>query len=180
MPVYDLTLARAQAYALIFDFRTPMVKAARQVLTTYGISAVGPGEGVNKVPRYCTSVDFQRGAATGRKCPVKLGDRRYMEYCEFFGTFTLLNTVPIETDEKAENAFVSEDHVRELDRLTSLEDAIFMEHADLLSPLLPSHEVTEMFPIEPDERPIHEREINAAFRRWRVKINVRYEAWPSV
>lgn len=178
-PAYDLTLARAEAYSLMFDFRTPIVKAARQILTNYGIDAVGPGEGTQKVPRYFTSIDFVRGAATGRKGPVKLGDRRYMEYCEFFGTLAIFNTVPMETDEKTKTQYLSEDHARELDRLTSLEDAIFMEHVDALSPLLSLHEITSLMPIEPDERPENEREVNMAFRRWRAKVNIRYEAWPA-
>lgn len=180
MPTYVLTPERAAAYAIVFDFRTAVVKAARQALAAYEIEAVGPGEGVKKTPRYYTSCDFQRGAATGRKAPVPIGGRRYMEYCEYYGTFSIFNTVPMETEEKSGTAYLTEEHARELERLTSLEDAIFMEHVDLLSPLLPLHEVTECMPIEPDERPVAEREVNAAFRRWRLKINIRYSAWPSV
>jgi hypothetical protein len=176
---YTLTLARAQEYAKRFDFRTAIVKAARQILADYDIVAVGPGDGVEKIPRYFTSVDFQRGAATGRKSPVALGDRRYLEYSEYFGTFSILNTVPMETDERTGDEYLTPDHARELERLTSLEDAIFMEHHDAWSALLPLHEVTECFPIEPDERPINEREVNAAFRRWRLKVNIRYDAWPT-
>lgn len=180
MAAYTLTLARAEAYALRFDFRTAIVKAARQILAGYDIVAVGPGEGTAAVPRYFTSCDFQRGAATGRKSPVILGDRRYMEYSEFLGTFSIMNTVPMETEAKTENQYLTEDHARELERLTSLEDAIFMEHVGAFSPeLLPYHEVTELFPIDPDERPVELREVNAAFRRWRLKVNIRYDAWPA-
>jgi len=180
MATYTLTPERAAAYALRFDFRTAIVKAARQILDGYDITAVGPGEGTAKTPRYFNSCDFVRGAATGRKSPVALGGRRYLEYSEYFGTFSILNTVPMETTEKGEAEYLTEEHARELDRLTSLEDAIFMEHVGAFTPeLLPYHEVTEMFPIEPDERPMQEREVNAAFRRWRLKVNIRYSAWPT-
>lgn len=179
MSAYVLTPALAAAYSKRFDFRTAVVKAGRQFLDTFGITAAGPGEGEEKTPRFWTSCDFVRGAATGRKSPVILGDRRYMEYSEYFGVFSIFNTVPMETEQKTGTQYLTEDHARELERLTSLEDAIFMEHVDGLSPLMSMHEITEMFPIEPDERPINEREVNAAFRRWRLKISIRYDAWPT-
>lgn len=180
MAVYTLTPERAAAYAKCFDFRTPIVRAARVQLEAFGIAAVGPGEGVAKTPRYFTSCDFVRGAATGRKCPVALGGRTYMEFCEFLGVFSIMNTVPMETDEKSGEAFLSEEYVRELDRLTSLEDALFMEHISPFAPAqTPLHEVTSITPMEPDERPEREREVNVAFRRWQLKVNILYNAWPT-
>lgn len=180
MPTYDLTLARAQAYSVVFDFRTAIVKAARQIMANYGITAQGPGDGITKVPRYFTSVDFQRGAATKRKSPVILGDRRYYEYSEFMGTFSVMITVPYETEQKNGTQYLTEDHARELDRVTSLVDAIFMEHVgQFTAVVLPLHEVTEMVPIDPDERPVEDREINVSYRRWQMKVNVRPDAWPA-
>lgn len=65
-----MTSAQIAAYAEVFDFRTQFVKASRQILDAGGITAQGPGEGNQKIPRYYTSVDFQRGAATGIKAPI--------------------------------------------------------------------------------------------------------------
>jgi hypothetical protein len=181
MSAYTLTLARAQEYSKCFDLRTAVVKAARQILDSYGITAAIPGSGDTNVPRAFTSLNFQKGAATGRKTPVILGDRRYYEYSEFYGILSVMNTVPIETDPETEGAYITADHLRELDRLCSLEDAIFMEHAEqFTAALLPLHDIEEIIPIEPDERPEEEREINTAFRRWRLKVAIRDTAWPAV
>lgn len=180
MSAYTLTLARAQEYALCFDLRTAVVRAARQILDSYGVTAAIPGSGDQNVPRAYTSLDFQKGAATGRKTPIALGDRRYLEYSEFYGILSIMNSVPIETDPETEEAYLSADHLRELDRLCALEDAIFMEHSEqFTAALLPLHDVLELIPIEPDERPEEEREINTAFRRWRMKIAIRDTAWPA-
>ena len=180
MSAYILTPVLAAAYAKRFDWRTAVVKAARQILDGYDITATGPGEGTAKTPRYYTSCDFQRGAATGRMTPVALGDRRYSEYSEYYGIFSVMNSVPMETDKKTGTAYLTEDHARELDRLTSMEDAIFMSHVEAFtSTLLPYHEITEILPIEPDERPTADREVNVAFRRWRLKINIRSDQWPT-
>lgn len=177
---YTLTPALAAEYAKVFDFRSAIVKAGRQVLAAYGIDAVGLGDGVQKLPRYMTALDFERGAATGRMSPVILGDRRQYEYSEFTGTFTIMNSVPITDEERSADAYLSEDHQRELDRLTSLEDAIFMQHVGAFSPsLLPMHEVTKIVPMAPDERPVEMREVNAAYRRWQLTVNIRADAWPS-
>jgi hypothetical protein len=180
MPSYVLTPERLAAYAELLDFRTQFVKAARQVLTAGGISAVGPGEGVQSIPRYYTTVDFQRGAATGRKAPVALGGRRYYEFSQYYGVLSVMNTVTVEEEEKADGAYLTEAHVRVLDGLTSKEDVLFMEHLEpFTAALLPNLDVQELLPIEPDERPIADRELNAAFRRWRVKFEIRYDRWPA-
>lgn len=180
MAAYTLTLARAEAYAQRFDLRTAIVRAARQILDSYGITAAMAGSGNQAVPRTFTAVDFQKGAATGRKTPVILGDRRYLEYSEFYGTLAVMNTVAIETEAEEEGAYITAEHQRELDRLCSLEDAIFMEHVEpFTAALLPLHDVLEIVPIEPDERPEEEREINVAFRRWRLKVAIRSDGWPS-
>lgn len=177
---YVLTPERLAAYAIRFDFRTQFVKAARQILAAGGIEATGPGEGTEQVPRYTTTVDFQRGAATGRKSPVILGDRRYYEYSQFYGTLAIMNTVPMETDEKTGDQYLTEDHCRTLDELVAKEHALFMEHLEpFTSALLPYLDVQEIIPIEPDERPIEEREVNAAFYRARIKFEIRSDGWPS-
>jgi hypothetical protein len=178
---YVLTPTRRAAYAALFDFRTQFVKAARQILTAGGLASVGPGEGVQKIPRYYTTVDFARGAATGRKTFVALGDRRSTEYSQYFGTLSILNTVPMETDEKSGTQYLTEDHARALDELVATEHALFMEHLEpFAAPLLPLLDVQELIPIEPDERPLADREVNAAFSRWRVKFEIRPAAWPAV
>lgn len=180
MASYILTPARAVEYAKRFDLRSAIVKAARQILSGYGIEAAMPGDGTRRIPRSYTSIDFQKGAATGRRIPVILGDRRYDEYAEWLGTLSILNTVSVETSERDPEAALTEDHLRELDRLCSLEDAIFMEHVEpFTAQLLPLHDVLQIVPIEPDERPENEREVNAAFRRWRLKVAVRYNQWPA-
>jgi hypothetical protein len=175
---YVLTPERLAEYAKRFDFRTQFVKAARQILADFGVEAVGPGEGVRNVPRYYTTVDFQRGAAVPtRKTPVILGDRRYREYSQFLGVLSIFNTVPMEEDEKTGGQYLSEDHARTLDELCAKEHAIFMEHLEpFTAELLPYIDVQELILIEPDERPINEREVNAAFMRWRVKFEMRTDA----
>lgn len=187
MSSYTLTATRRAAYAVLFDFRTQFVKAARQILAAGGITATGPGEGVAKIPRYYTSVDFQLGGATGRKSPVALGDYRYSEYSQFYGTLSIFNTVPAETDEKSGTAYLTEDHARTLDELIATEHTLFMEHLEPFSGLdgdsvqfLPLYDVQEILPMEPDERPIADREINAAFLRRRIKFDIRRTAWPTV
>lgn len=180
MATYTLTPDRLTAYAARFDFRTQFVKAARQILTAHGIEAAGPGDGLLKIPRYFTSVDFTRGPATGRKGPVALGGRRYSEYNQFLGTLAIFNTVEVETEEKTGLAYVTETHARVLDELCAKEHAIFMEHLEpFTAALLPWLDVQELMPIEPDERPANDRELNGAFTRWRIKFEIRYDAWPS-
>lgn len=187
MSSYTLTATRRAAYATLFDFRTQFVKAARQILAAGGITATGPGEGTAKVPRYNTSVDFQIGAATGRKIAVALGDFRYSEYSQFYGILSVMNAVPYETEEKTGTAYLTEDHARTLDELTATEHALFMEHLEPFAALdaddallLPHLDVQELIPIEPDERSVQDREINVAFKRWRVKFEIRRTAWPTL
>ena len=187
MATYILTATRRAAYAVLFDFRTQFTKAARQILTAGGIASVGPGEGITKTPRYQTSVDFSIGGATGRKTPVALGDFRYSEFSQFVGTLSIMNAVPYETEERTGTAYLTEDHVRTLDELTSTEHTLFMEHLEPFSALdgngdllLPNLDVQELMPIEPDERPGQDREINLAFKRWRVKFEIRRSAWPTL
>ncbi len=181
MATYILTPERLADYAARFDFRTQFVKAARQILTAHGIEARGVGDGVQKIPRYFTSVDFQRGPATGRKGPVILGGRRYSEYSQYFGTLVIMNTVEMETEEKTELAYITEAHVRLMDELCAKEHAIFMEHLEpFTAALLPWLDVQEILPIEPDERPADSREVNAAFERFRIKFEIRRDGWPAV
>lgn len=181
MATYTLTATRRAAYATLFDFRTQIVKAARQILSAGGIAATGPGEGVAKVPRYYTSVDFQVGAATGRKSPVALGDYRYMEYSHFTGNLAILNTVPAETEEKSGTSYLTEDHARTLDELVATEHVLFMEHIEpFTAAFLPLLDVQQILPLEPDERQMADREVNAAFLRRRLVFQIRQSAWPVV
>lgn len=179
MSAYELTPERRAEYAKIFDFRTQFVKAARQILAGAGITALGPGEGKPKISRTETTVDFLRGAATGRQTIVSLGGSRYREYSQFYGVLSIMNTSPYITDGKTDNAYITEDHVRALEELTSNEHALFMEHLEPFSAeLLPNLDVQEILPIEPDERPAPDREVNASYMRWRVKFEIRNTAWP--
>lgn len=181
MSSYTLTTTRLEAYAALFDFRTQFVKAARQILTAGGIAARGPGDGVEKVPRYFTSVDFQIGAATGRKTAVALGDFRYSEYSQFYGTLSVMNTVPAETDERSGTAYLTAEHARQLDELLAIEHTLFMEHLEpFTAALLPNFDVQEIMPLEPDERPPGEREVNTGYLRRRIKFEIRRSAWPVV
>lgn len=181
MATYVLTPERLTEYAKRFDFRTQFVKAARQILAAGSITATGPGEGVKNIPRYYTSVDFQRGAAnSSRQKPVTLGGGRYSEYCQFLGVLSIFNTVPMETDEKTGAQYFTEFHARTIDELCAKEHTLFMEHLEPFVGFLPYLDVIQIVPIEPDERPLAEREVNAAFMRWQVKFEIRDNQWPSV
>lgn len=180
MSTYTLTAARRAAYAELFDFRTQIVRAARQILSAGGIEAAGPGDGVQRITRYFTSVDFQRGAATGQKAPIPLSDSRAYEYSAYTGVLSFLVTVAAETEEKDGTAYLTETHVRTLDQVTATAHTLFMEHLEpFTSALLPSLDVREIVPLEPDERPEAEREINASRLRWRLTFAIRQSAWPS-
>jgi hypothetical protein len=180
MSTYTLTEARRTAYAELFDFRTQVVRAARQILSAGGIEAVGPGEGVAKVPRYFITVDFARGGALGRKQPIPLSAGRAYEYSSFAGTLTVMVTVPMEVDEKEGTAYLSETHARTLDEVTATVHTLFMEHLEpFTSTLLPKLDVQELVPIDPDERPEAEREINTVRLRWRLRFDIRPSAWPT-
>lgn len=179
-----LTATQLAAYAALFDFRTQFVKASRQILDAGGITAEGPGEGNQKVPRYYTSVDFQIGSATGLKAPLYhdlgAGNWRNGMYAQYEGTLSIMNTVGYETDAKSGTAYLTEDHVRTIDQLTSQEMALFMEPLQpFTAALLPLLDVQLLQPIEPDERPEADREVNVAFRRWRVRFSIRQAAWPT-
>lgn len=180
MPAYELTPERLAAYTKLFDFRSQFVKAARQILDAGGIEAAAPGDGIKRVPRHFTSLDFQRGAATGRQTHVALGGWRYREYSQFTGTLSIWNTAPMAQIEKTDLIFDLEDHIRLIDELCAKEQVLFMEHMEPFSAqLLPNLDVQEIFPIEPDERPVNEREVDGAFMRWRVKFEIRKTAWPT-
>lgn len=180
-----LTSTQLAAYAALFDFRTQLVKAARQILDAGGITAQGPGEGNQQVPRYYTSVDFQVGGATGAIAPIYqdlgAGTWRNKMYAQYEGILSVMNTVGYETEQKSGNAYLTEDHVRTIDELTSQEMALFMEPLQPFSAaFLPNLDIQQIMPIEPDERPEQDREVNVAFRRWRLKFSIRQAAWPTV
>lgn len=180
-----LSTTQLAAYATLFDFRTQFVKAARQILDAGGITAQGPGEGNQQVPRYYSSVDFQAGPATGLKATVYqdfgAGSFRQGMYAQFEGVLSVMNTVGYETEAKTGAAYLTEDHVRTIDELTSKELALFMEPLQpFTAALLPNLDVQMILPIEPDERPEQEREVNVAFRRWRVRFQIRQSAWPTI
>ena len=180
MSTYTLTATRRAAYAELFDFRTQIVRAARQILEAGGITAAGPGDGVARIPRYYTSVDFSRGGATGQKAPIPLSASRAYEYSAFTGTLSFLVTVPAETDEKSGTAYLTETHARTLDQVTATAHTLFMEHLEpFTATLLPSLDVREIVPLEPDERPETEREIDTARLRWRLTFAIQQSAWPT-
>ena len=180
-----LTSTQLSAYATLFDFRTQFVKAARQILDAGGITAEGPGEGNQRVPRYYSSIDFAAGASTGIKAPIYQdlggGNFRSGMYAQFEGILSVMNTVGYETEAKTGIAYLTEDHVRTIDELTSKEMALFMECLQpFTASLLPNLDVQMVMPIDPDERPEQDREVNVAFRRWRVRFQIRQSAWPTV
>lgn len=181
-----LSPSQLAAYAALFDFRSQIVKAAVQLLSSYGLNAYGPGQGVQKLGRHFISVDFQRGAFTeNTKLPLiqdlGAGRNRSSMYCEFTGTLSLMNSVPFETDEKTQEQYLTEDHVRELDQVTAQQLAIFMEPLQpFTSANLPWLDVMQIRPIEPDDRPPSEREVNASFNRFALVVSIRPGAWPDV
>jgi hypothetical protein len=181
----SLSPSQLSAHAALFDFRSQIVKAALQILSAGGITAYGPGQGVQEVGRYFVSVDFQRAGFTDNvKSPLALdlgaGAGRSRMYCEFTGTLSIMNSVPYETDEKTSAAYLLEDHVRTLDELTSTELALFMEPLQpFTAALLPNLDIMQLLPIEPDERPPSEREVNVAFTRWFIRASIRPSAWPT-
>lgn len=102
-------------------------------------------------------------------------------YAQYEGTLIVANSVGYETDEKTGTAYLTEDHVRTIDELTSTEMALFMEPLQpFTAALLPALDVQMLMPIEPDERPESEREVNVAFCRWRVRFQIRQAGWPTL
>lgn len=181
-----MTSTQLAAYAALFDFRTQIVKAARQILSAGGIEAIGPGEGQQKLPRYFVAVDFVRGAfdPTIKQRLVQdlgAGARRSSMYCAFTGTLMIENSVPFETEEKSGSAYLTEDHARTLDELVSQQLALFMEPLQpFTAALLPNLDIQQIVPIEPDDRPVSEREVNIAYNRWLIRATIRPGAWPDV
>lgn len=181
-----LTPSQLSAYAARFDFRSQFVKAAVQILAAGGITAYGPGQGINQMGRYFVSVDFQRGTFTPDvKSPLaqNLGAGAYRSrmYCQFTGILSIMNSVPFQTVEKTGEAYLLEEHVRTLDELQSQQLALFMEPLQpFTAELLPWLDVQQLLPIEPDERPVDEREVNVAFTRWQILASLRPTAWPDV
>lgn len=180
MATYTLTPELLASYKALWDFRTQFVRAARQILEAGGIQANSPGDNVQQIPRYQTSIDFRRSGATGGMAPVRPGGWRYHEYAQYEGTLIVQNTVPYQTDAETGITFVEEDHLRKLDELQAIEHTLFMEHLEpFTAALLPKLDVQKIIPIDPDERPEAEREINTAMMRWRIVFQIRAEAWPE-
>jgi len=93
------------------------------------------------------------------KTAVALGAFRYSEYCQFTGVLSILNSVFMETEEKTDTAYLTQDHAREFDDLNAKQHAIFMKHQEPFSDLdggavryLPLLYVQVLLPITPDER----------------------------
>lgn len=181
MPTYILTPTRREAYAALFDFRTQFVQAARAILTAGEITAVGPAEGDQQLGRTYNSLDFAVGGARpDRRSRVALGGGRYDEYCQYSGVLTLMVTSPMETT-AAGAEILTNDHLREIDRICSTARVLFMEHLEPFTPaLLPNLDVLTILPIEPDERPEETREVNAFRVRWRITFEIRSTAWSTV
>lgn len=184
-----MTLSSEQlaAYAAVFDFRSQFVPATIRLLAAAGITAYGPGQGREKVGRSVTTVDFARGAATGSTSPIPLdpgggvGPWRLSVYHEYEGTLSIANTVGFETEEKTGEPYLTQEHIRTLDQLCAQQMAIFMEGLQPFdSDTLPNLDVLQILPIEPDERPEEQREVNLAFVRFRVRFCIRRSAWPVV
>lgn len=179
-----LSPTQAAACKVVLDFRTQIVKAGRQILDAAGVTATGPGEGTTKVPRYFSTLDFERGAATGatHTMPLDVGAGPYRTpvYCEYEGILTVLFSVPYETDEKTGSAYLTEDHARTLDELDATALLAFSEGLfPFTSALLPNLDVLQILPIEPDERPEEMREVNVSRVRFRLRFVIRQSAWPT-
>lgn len=181
-PLSSLQLA---SYAKIYDFRSNFNKAVRQVLTAYGVTVQQPGEGDQQIARTYNSCDFAVGAATGATAPLVqdlgAGTLRHSAYAQFEGVLTLLCTVPYEQDPKTGSYLISADHARDLDLTVSQLYAIFMEALEPFKSsgdFLPYYDIQQILPIEPDERPVHEREVNVATVRFRIRFQIRQSAWP--
>lgn len=179
-----LTAAQYAAFKALLDFRSQFVKAARQILDDGGIAATGPGEGTLNIPRYHSTVDFERGPATGSTAPIPLdlgaGPWRTPFHNEWEGTLTVLFSVPYETDEKTGAAYLTETHARTLDELDASALVLFAEGLfPFTAALLPNLDVLQILPIEPDERPEEQREVNTARTRFRVRFAIRQSAWPT-
>lgn len=181
-----LTTTQVAAYAAVLDLRTQIVKAARQILAAGGITAIGPGEGNPQLPRSFSTVDFARGGFDPtRKSPLPLnlggGAYRSSMYSHFTGVLSVANYVPYETDEKGGGAYITETHARELDELCAKELVLFMEPLQpFTAALLPNLDIFAIVPIDPDDRPLTEREVNLAFVRWQITGAIRPTAWPNV
>lgn len=180
-----LTPTQFTAYKAVLDLRTQICKAARQILDEADIAATGPGEGTNKVPRYYSAVDFDRGAATGLTAPIPIdvgaGAWRTSMYCQWEGVLTILFSVPFETDEKTGDAYITETHARTLDELEASALVLFTEEFfPFTAALLPNLDIQQILPIEPDERPEEMREVNVTRVRFRLRVQMRQSGWPDV
>jgi hypothetical protein len=157
----------------------------RQILTAYSIGVKQPGEGTQQLARAYNSCDFAVGAATGTSVPLVqnfgAGAGRHSAYAQFEGVLTLLCTVPYEQEPTSGATFISADHARDLDETVAELYAIFMEAIEPFKSsgdFLPYYDIQQILPIEPDERPVHDREVNVAFVRFRIRFQIRQTAWP--
>lgn len=171
-------MAAAPDYKTLRDFKTQFEKATYQILAADGITAVMPGSEEQKIPWTAVAVRFDRGGATGEKGFV--ADQLNEEYDTFEGTLLIENIVDYRTDQENEEPYVDRDHARRLDELIAQEDALFLEHLRPFADALEWLEVLSIMPIDPDEAPESEREVNVSRMRWRVVFRIRPEAWPTV
>lgn len=182
-PLSSLQLA---AYAKVYDFRSNFNKAVRQILTAYSLTTQQPGEGIQQIARTYNSCDFAVGAATGATAPLAqnlgAGVGRHSAYAQFEGTLTLLCSVPYEQEAQTGAYLITADHARDLDETVAQLYAIFMEALEPFKSsgdFLPYYDIQQILPIEPDERPVHDREVNVAYVRFRIRFQIRQSAWPS-
>lgn len=168
----------APSYKVLFDFKTQIEQAAYQILAAGGITPGMPGQETERVPVSTTTVSFAPGGATGDKGLV--ADKLNEEYDTFEGVLTVENMTDFLVDEENGDGYLTREHVRRLDELCATEHALFMEHIRPFGAYLDYLDVQMLMPIEPDEAPESEREVNVARKRWRLRYKIRSDAWPVV
>jgi hypothetical protein len=176
------------AYAALWDFRSNFNNAVKQIEAAYGRPGYQAGEGAQALTRMQTTWDFAVGAATGIDAPMAhnfgAGAYGHSAYAQFEGVLTHAHTAPYETEQSATGPIyrVADVHVRELDQRVAQTYAIYMQAIEpFLSSgdFLPMYDVQQIIPIEPDERPQQDREVNVAYVRHRIRFQVRQAAWPT-
>ncbi len=184
----SLTLSQLADYAKRYDFRTNFNRANLAVLSAYGLIAAAPGAGTGTVRRTAITTDFAIGAADpARKMPLPAdvggGAYRTSVYARWTGILTFICSVPYETNELADGntAYtITADHARALDETVAQIYALYQEGLQpFTSDNLPYYDVQRLVPLEPDERPTEEREVNVAYVRFGVTFELRQAAMPA-
>lgn len=186
-----ISTAQLATYAALFDFRSQVNNAVRQILAAYGLSGAQAGEGVQKLGRTSTTWDFQVNGATGETGSLRqdfgAGAYRNPYYSTYEGILTFQVTAPYEQEQAEDGSTiyrVADAHAREMDQSVAQLYAVFMEGlfpftATTAGDVLPNLDVRQILPIDPDERPEEMREVNIARVRFRLRLAIRASALPA-